>query len=143
MGKTKQTSAFLSWSYFFNWKFFSKCSFWWLVPRLPNEFSDFFCKKRVIFIFFCCTCHCVQSVRIWSYSALHFSSCGLNTERYSVSIRIQFECGKSWTWINPNAKTFNAVCSLSNCDARVVYKIISFSQIWDVSLLPVSHKTNQ
>ena len=36
----------------------------------------------------------VKSVRIRSYSGLHFLAFGLNTERYSVSLRIQSECGK-------------------------------------------------
>ena len=38
--------------------------------------------------------HCVKSVRIWSYSGLHFPAFGLNWERYSVSLRIQSEYGK-------------------------------------------------
>ena len=39
-------------------------------------------------------CHCVKSVRIRSYSGPHFSTFGLNTERYSISLCIQSECGK-------------------------------------------------
>ena len=38
--------------------------------------------------------HCVEGVRIRSYSGPHFSSFGLNIERYFVSLRIQSECGK-------------------------------------------------
>ena len=52
--------------------------------------------------------HCVKSVRIWSYSGLHFPTFGLNTERYGVSHRIQSECGKMWTRITPNTDTFYA-----------------------------------
>ena len=59
--------------------------------------------------------YCVNSVRIWSFSCQYFPSFGLNLERYKVSLRIQFECGKirtrkAWkmdifhsvfiTWIN-------------------------------------------
>ena len=32
--------------------------------------------------------HCVKSVRIRNYFSLHFPAFGLNTERYSVSLRI-------------------------------------------------------
>ena len=53
--------------------------------------------------------HCVKSVRIRSYSGPYFPAFGLNTERYSVSLRTQSECGKIWTRITPNADTFYAV----------------------------------
>ena len=43
--------------------------------------------------------HCVNSVRIRSYSDPHFRAFGLNTERYGVSLRIQSECGKMQTRI--------------------------------------------
>ena len=46
--------------------------------------------------------NCVKSVRTRSYSGLHFPAFGLNAERYSVSLRIQFECGKMQTRITPN-----------------------------------------
>ena len=38
--------------------------------------------------------HCVKSVRIRSFSGLYFPAFGLNTERFSGSLRIQSECGK-------------------------------------------------
>ena len=50
--------------------------------------------------------HCVKSVRIWSYSGLHFPAFALNTERYSVSLRIQSKCWKIPTRITPNTGTF-------------------------------------
>ena len=53
--------------------------------------------------------HCVKSVRIRSYSGPYFPAFGLNTERYSASLRIQSECGKIWTRITPNTDTFYAV----------------------------------
>ena len=53
--------------------------------------------------------HCVKSVRIQSYSGPHFPAFGLNTERYSVSLRVQSECGKMWTRIAPNTDAFCAV----------------------------------
>ena len=53
--------------------------------------------------------HSVKSVRIWGYSGLHFPAFGLNTKRYSVSLRIQSECGKTRTRITPNTDNFYAV----------------------------------
>ena len=53
--------------------------------------------------------HCVKSVRIKSYSGPHFLAFGLNTKRYTVSLRIQFQCGKIRTRITPNTDTFYAV----------------------------------
>ena len=50
--------------------------------------------------------HCVKSVRIRSYSGPHFHAFGLNMERYGVSLRIQYECGKMRTRITPNKVTF-------------------------------------
>ena len=52
---------------------------------------------------------CVKCVRIWSYSGPYFPVFELNTERYSVSLRIQSKCGKIRTRITPNTDTFYAV----------------------------------
>ena len=60
--------------------------------------------------------HCVKSVRIWRYSGAYFSAFGLNTERYPVSLRIHFECGKIRTRITSNTDTF--------CVVKVIYKCI-------------------
>ena len=43
------------------------------------------------------------------YSGRYFPAFGLNTERYGVSLRIQFECGKIQTRKTPNTNTFQAV----------------------------------
>ena len=56
-----------------------------------------------------CNYHCAKNIYIRSYSGPYFPSFGLNTERYSVSLRIQSECGKIWTRITPNTDTFYAV----------------------------------
>ena len=48
-----------------------------------------------------------KNLRIRSYSSPYFPEFGLNTERYSVSLRIQSECGKMWTRIT--LATFYAV----------------------------------
>ena len=78
--------------------------------------------------------YCVKSVRIRSYSGPHFFAFGLNTERYSVSLRIQSECGKMWTRITPNVDAFYAVSDLilsaikyvnSGPDKLFIYKRIS------------------
>ena len=48
----------------------------------------------------------MKSVRIRSFSGSYFPAFGLNTERYSVSLRIQSECGKMRSRITPNTDTF-------------------------------------
>ena len=53
--------------------------------------------------------HCKKSVRIRSYSGPYFSAFGLNTEIYSISLRIQSECGRMRTRITPDTDTFYAV----------------------------------
>ena len=56
--------------------------------------------------------HYVKNVCIRIYSGPHFPAFGVNTERYSVSLHIQPECGKMRTRITPNADTFYSVISL-------------------------------
>ena len=53
--------------------------------------------------------HCVTSVRIRSYSGQCFPAFGLNTYRYSASLRIQSDFGKIRTKITPNTDNFYAV----------------------------------
>ena len=53
--------------------------------------------------------HSVKSVHIRSYSGPYFPAFGLNTEKYSVSLRIQCESGKIRTKISLNTDTFYAV----------------------------------
>ena len=55
--------------------------------------------------------HCMKSVRIRNYSGPNFPAFGLNTKRYSVSLRIQSESGRMQTRITPNTDTFYAVHS--------------------------------
>ena len=64
--------------------------------------------------------HCVKSARIRSYSGPYFPAFGMNTERYSVFLRIQFECGKTRTRITPNTDTFYAVIQ-SESSSRIFY----------------------
>ena len=53
--------------------------------------------------------HFLKSVRIRSFSSPYFSAFGLNTQRYSVSLCFQFECGKIQTRKSPNTGTFQEV----------------------------------
>ena len=69
--------------------------------------------------------HSIKNVRIWSYSGTHFPAFGLDTERYSVSLRIQSECGKMWTRINPNTDTFHAVSSNENEVIRAILNLFT------------------
>ena len=50
--------------------------------------------------------HCVKSVRIRTYSGPYFPTFRLNTERYSVCLRIQSGCGKMRTRMTSNTDTF-------------------------------------
>ena len=70
---------------------------------MPSE-NYLFCSSKIS-----SKNHSVKSVRIRSYSGPHFPTFGLNTERYSVSLRIQSKCGKMRTRITPNTDTFHAV----------------------------------
>ena len=74
----------------------------------PRERKNLFKKKKKRN---CCVYHfhCVQSVRIWSCSGPYFPVFGVNTERYSVSLLVQSECGEMRTRITPNTDTFYAV----------------------------------
>ena len=56
----------------------------------------------------------MKSVGIRSFPGPCFPVFGLNTERYSVSLHIQSECGKIRTRKTPNTETFHAVVSLAN-----------------------------
>ena len=59
-----------------------------------------------------------EKCRIRYYSGLHFPAFRLKTERYSVSLRIQSECGKIRTRITPNTDTFHAVKCLPGSRKR-------------------------
>ena len=71
----------------------------WVIFR----FSLFFFQKTLSYR------HCLEIVSIQSYSGPYFPAFGLNTEKYSISLRIQSECGKIRTRITPNTGTFYAV----------------------------------
>ena len=78
--------------------------------------------------------HCTKNFRIWSFCAPYIPAFGLNTERYSLSLSIQSECGKIWTRQTPNTNTFQAVIETVTKDMpassplakKPLYKIIFF-----------------
>ena len=51
-------------------------------------------------------------IRIQRFSDPYLPACGLNTERYGVSLRIQSKCSKTQTRKTPNADTFHSVIVL-------------------------------
>ena len=53
--------------------------------------------------------HCVKSVHIRSFSGPYFPAFGLNKDRFSASLRIQFKCEKIRTIKTPNTDTLYAV----------------------------------
>ena len=75
-----------------------------------------------------------KSVRIWSYSALHFPAFGLNMERYSASLCIQSECRKMRTRITPMRApftqypivNFHSCCINSNVKFHSRLSVFSF-----------------
>ena len=50
----------------------------------------------------------MKSVRIRNYSGAHFPAFGLNTDRYSVFLRIQLECGPYSVQMRENAYQNNS-----------------------------------
>ena len=69
---------------------------------------------------------CMKCVRIWSYSGPHFPAFGLNTERYFISLRIQFECGKMLARTTWNTDTFYAVHKFTNFPIWLVKTIFCY-----------------
>ena len=58
----------------------------------------------------CYSSHCVKSARIRKFPGPYFPAFGLNSERYSVTVRIQSKYGKIWTRKIAAMDTFHAVC---------------------------------
>ena len=67
----------------------------------------------------------------WSAFFPHFPAFGLNTERYSVSLRIQSECGKMRTRITLNTGTFYTVILFE----KMVLNIAFFKDFLHIILL--------
>ena len=62
-----------------------------------------------------CIFHWVKNVRIRNHSGPYFTLFGLNTDRYSIYLRIQSECGKMRTIVTWNTDIFYAVCTSMFC----------------------------
>ena len=80
--------------------------------------------------------HCVKNFRIRSYSGPYFPAFGLNTETYSVFLRIQSECGKIRTRITQNTTTFYAVNSVSTeriKNGRSLFNIVMLFLLMNLS----------
>ena len=88
-----------------------------MLPSYRNQSTDLQTKLIDWFLYEANTCislvntsyHCMKSVRIRSYSGPYFPAFGLNTEKYSVYLPIQSECGKIQTKKTPNTDTFSAI----------------------------------
>ena len=81
-------------------------------PKMKFSVKDFFSKYEQICIFlrlFRRSFPCVKSIRVRSFFGPYFPEFGLNTKRYGVSLRIQFEYGKIRSRKTPNTDTFHAV----------------------------------
>ena len=57
--------------------------------------------------------------KLHSVECPSFLAFGLNTEGYSVSLRIQSKCGKIRTRITPNTDTFHAVLSTDRTETLI------------------------
>ena len=86
-----------------------------LIIALSSPYCTCIMSKFIFFIhviamlYHVISKHCMKSVCIRSYCGPHFPTLVLNTERSSVSLRIQSECGKMPTRITPNTDTFYVV----------------------------------
>ena len=74
--------------------------------------------------------HCVKNVHIRSYFGSYFPEFRLNMERYSISIRIQSECGKMLTRITPNTDTFHVVVLTSAIFFIGLWNYLKNSRQW-------------
>ena len=76
-------------------------------------------------LFYWWASQCVKSVHIRSFSSPYFPSLKLNTERYLVSLRIQFECGKKPTrkttnWYAPVSSLFQQIHRVVGYDKKLL-----------------------
>ena len=70
--------------------------------------------------------HCVKSVHILNFSSLCFPGFGLNTEIYSVNIRIQYKCYKVWTRKMLNTDTIYSMTNQIGF-AHLTHNLLSLS----------------
>ena len=77
---------------------------------------------------------CPYSGLFWSSFFPHFPAFGLNTERYSVSLRIQSECGKMWEKCGPETRITLIRTLFMQCNTNFFF----FFFIW---VLLCEHRT--
>ena len=66
-----------------------------------------------------CSVHCVKSVQIWSiFWPVFFLEFGLNTEIYSVNLRIRSECGEIRTRKNSVFRHFSRSAGIQITDTK-------------------------
>ena len=80
-----------------------------------------------------------KSVRIRRFFGQHFPAFGLNTDRYSGSLRIQSESGKIWTRKTLNMDTFHGEQYSEQYFDRFIFSA-SFGQIFTKILLLISFR---
>ena len=85
--------------------------------------------------------HCVNSVRIPSFSSPYFPAFGLITERYAVSFRIQPECCKIWTRKTPDTDTFHSVFTVCFKVSAITQRRQEVRVAQWVNTLPISNPT--
>ena len=101
-----------------------------------SNFTEIFYFAPSILFQICTICQYVwltltpgENCCIQKYSGQHFAAFGLNTERYSVSLRIQSECGKMQTRITPDTDTFYAVRWLFSLMESWIWKLSWWFQV--------------
>ena len=99
------------------------------------DFNNISFTENPLLILILILTHCVKSDRFRSFSGPYFPAFGLNTERYSVSLFIQYECGKMRTRKTPNTETFYEVTVCANmysfysyCFYILLFLLLTFLQ---------------
>ena len=70
--------------------------------------------------------HCMKSFRIGSFSGPRFPAFGLNTEKYTVYLRIYLKSGEMRTRTTPITDAFNTVrliCKICDCELLISDRI--------------------
>ena len=109
-------------------------SVWNLLAKMTNSFGVYWLESLTFSHFH--TLHFMKSVRIQSFSGPYFPAFGLNTEWYSVSLRIRCKYGEIRSRKTPNTDTFHAVLRCHFCrltDSRP-------SGIYDTFILSLDHQ---
>ena len=107
----------------------------WEDVSKKRKFSFFFVLHDFYqIIFYVDKWHCAKCVRIRSYFGLHFPTLGLNTERYSVSLLIQSECGKMIPRDERYGVSFGIQSKCGKMRTRITPNTNVFHAVWHASL---------